>query len=437
MFYLFYIICYIAAIIVLILANNKKDKKYFNIFGGIMLATGVAIFYYFYIYPFVAMTDEGTDLGDAVLYIFFLFANIISFLTIGIVGLVRKKIIEKKEECIDTSKKITFIIPFLLTIIIFTIIVLSGFLYSHLDKKYIKESAINYLENKYGDNDFEVINVSEEYGLNGIVSKYLVGYNIIVKSPKVNKKIIVNVDENLNEYEDNLINVYCDDLDFENDITLKEELEKERQKLEEYLKQKYNVTVNIDYINLDEYPTDAIPNNFSKIPTKDELRKFLYKYILSNYLEITVDSTEIDDKLYSMEEAKKMLADIKSSNYKPYTLNNLTVYDNNGKEVKTYLSNQDLLNNLNKDINVIAERNSSVMEKRLLAYYEQVANYLTKYDKNLNNYLIICHYLNDYNYHGYIYITKENIYLQADLSLDIRINKGFFRESDKIISRGK
>ena len=65
---------------------------------------------------------------------------------------------------------------------------------------------------------------------------------------------------------------------------------------------------------------------------------------------LKIDETEIDNKLYSMQEAESVIKNIKFYDGSTYTLSGTTVYNNKGEIFKIYSSEEELLNNLNKSI---------------------------------------------------------------------------------------
>lgn len=292
----------------------------------------------------------------------------------------------------------------------------------------IEKRTVDYLESKYGNHNYNVIKIEEEYTYNGF-NKHLSNYNVMVKNSVTNKNILVTIDADTNEYDDNLLNLYYENFDFYKDSNVQKSIGDELEKLNAFLQKKVNVKLSLDSYDNDEYyPDISIPSDYGKIPTKKELYKLLSKYIIMNYLVITIDEDAIDNKLYSLNEAENVVRNIKFYDNSTYTLDGLTVYNEKKEIFKKYDSLSELLNNLNKDLMTVSQQSSIIIEDRLLEYYNEISKYIIKYYNNdLDWFLVNCYYNYDENkykvnnlYNGYIVITNKKIYMSTNYGSDVR-----------------
>lgn len=143
------------------------------------------------------------------------------------------------------GKKFDFKV-FIVTILLFIIIsIIPSVLKTHI----IKSNTIKYLNNKYGNCEFNVVNVNEIFSYDGFVSKYLTGYSIRVRSNTTNSTFDVSTDLEGEDLLDNFANVYY------------------KQYCGKILSQKYGSLVSIENFDINK----RAMYNFGHIPTIDEL----------------------------------------------------------------------------------------------------------------------------------------------------------------------
>lgn len=400
-----------------------ENKKYFSIFKSVFSAIMLSLpLYYMYI-QFAIDNNSESDLGDAILSIFGLIVTFIFFIIQWIIGLVVEKRIKKKNlESQNVIEKKLNIKAFFITVVSFILILgLSTFvpkLNNSMLNNNIETDTIMYLNNKYGDYGFTIIDVNENYGYNGIVQKYLTGYNITVNSSSINKNFEVRTGKEHTSFFDTFIYNYYESFLNSNDNKKKTDdllirINTEIDKLDTYLNRYNKVSIrkfNTSYLDNNKiFNSNLIPDDYGKIPSTDELYKLTENNILNYQLELTIDKDIIDRKVHSIEEAKEVLETLILDPKVKYTLSGLTVYRN--KEVfKKYNSEEDLMNNLIDDLVKPGSFGITSVKKirnALIDYYSEIANHIIEYYPNINSYKIKC------NYGGYIIIDSQKIYIST------------------------
>lgn len=222
--------------------RKTREGKYFNIFKGFVTAQFILIgLMYFYVL-FGGVRGLNEALIQLLIMGVFLVANIL---------LVLKSSALKKQINVISDKKY---ICKLVVIIIFVSIgipIVNMVLINTL----VANRTIDYLNTKYGDNDFKVVLVSKDYTDNGLVISTHTGYKINVTSPMVDREFVVYAygtsPGTIREFSEHsfIVNYY----------------EKE---INEYLGNKYDYTV---YLSLEE---DNISKKLGHIPTFDDLVAF-------------------------------------------------------------------------------------------------------------------------------------------------------------------
>ena len=433
---IFYLIIFILLIACLVKAKKFNDEKYFKIYNGIIL--GVFITTYLYRIGFEIVLGDDLNLGFAVILNMFLYLVVFINLILLVIGVVFRKKIRNNDFYDNTSSKYTFLKSLLSVILISILTLLINYIINNNGNSAIGKNAINYLNKKYGNHDYKVVEIKKEYGYNGFI-QHLDCYIVYIKSSINSSLIHVEVDPNAEVSSDNLLYTYYGNLNTVNNIN------EEVAKLQNYLNSYVDVELEIDSYDTpyDDIVTD-IPLDYGKIPTRDELIDLINKNILSNYLIINVKENAIDNKLYSIEEAENMLKNIKFGNGFTYTIDGTTVYNDKNEIFKVYSSEEDLLNNLNKDIKLIDYRSSSVVEERLLNYYEKISNQIIDYYNNgIDWFVIKCKYKYDGGqdkvsdmYYGYIVITANKIYIGTKNGSNIRTSTESIKNyADKVVNR--
>ena len=247
MYGLFFLICIIEMIIQIVsIVKLKKLKnfKYWNIFIGITIASFISDALAFSVFT----GDDALDLGGALISVFICGFVFVSNLVLLLVGLMVKKNIKSIE--IKTNINSTFIgLLFILFSVILLIIIPN--INNKISNNSISNNVIAYLNNKYGDNDFEIVNVENDYSYNGIVQKYHTGYEVTVSSSLLKNNFIIYIygtnSRIVNGVSEKLIENYYNE------------------KTNEYLSQKYDLEFDMSV------KEENIPNNCGHIPTFNEL----------------------------------------------------------------------------------------------------------------------------------------------------------------------
>lgn len=244
---LFFLVCIIEIIIQIdsiVKLKKVKDSKYWNIFTGIITASFISDALAFNVF----VSNDALDLGGVLICMFICVFVFISNLILLLVGLTIKENIKSKEIKINTSSILIGSLVILLSVIILIII---PSINNKTSNNSISNNVITYLNNKYGDNNFEIVNVENDYSYNGIVQKYHTGYEVTVSSPLLKKNFIIYT--------------YGTNPRIVNDVS--EEFIKNyyNEKTNEYLSQKYDLEFDM------WVKEENIPNNCGRIPTFNEL----------------------------------------------------------------------------------------------------------------------------------------------------------------------
>lgn len=343
----------------MIFANKEQNKKFFKVFNGLFLGFFISIFLYcLYSYSDIFSYDTGewVTLGALIKSAIFCILNLI----IGLIGLISQKRTKKKQFS-DTSKKGNTI-KYILIVLAFSLILITSQYIIKYNKKIkieneIKNETMIYLKNKYGSSDFKIVDINRDYAENGFIgTDYLENYDIyaVYLPDNIRFYIYLDVDDSRNilksSFDDRLISTnysekYFKDTDFKNNSN------KAMEDLNEYLKGRgLNANINLYnhyVIGLDN--NKAVPNDYGRIPSKEELYELILNYHVKHDFCITIDKYEMkSDDLKS--EVRKYL--IKLSNYLIDYYNDLDDYeiyckynDNNGNFFKGRLTiNKEYIN---------------------------------------------------------------------------------------------
>lgn len=238
---LYWIICIIEIIIQIIcIIKLKKDNnsKYWNRFMGITIAN--------FISPFLAgYILINTSLGlEVIFYLLFCLLLFLGNLILLIIGLV----IKKDTVRLNKSSFYTFFCTFLLVVLILLIIPSAN---NSINENTILKNSINYLNNKYGDENFQIIKIEKDYAYEGIIIKRESGYELTVSSPLLKDNFTMYAD---NEHFSKIKNV----TEFFVETYYNE-------KMNDYLSKEYNIELDI------RIREEKIPETVGHIPTIDEL----------------------------------------------------------------------------------------------------------------------------------------------------------------------
>ena len=247
--YLFFIIC-IAGIIIQIVSIVKMKQlgksKYWNIFIGInigyFISTSLTFGNYF---------KNSLDLGEELLVIFIFGALFIVNFILFIVGVIIKTSIKTGSVKLSKNSAIIALVVVLLGILTAITIPAQG---TMSREQLISNDMLTYLTNKYGDDDFKIIQFEKDFSYNGIINAEHTGYEATVTSSLL---------------KDNFITRVYGTKPGKTKISTDEFIEHYyNEKIFEYLSSKYDVEVSVW---IDE---EKIPDSLGHIPTINELVDF-------------------------------------------------------------------------------------------------------------------------------------------------------------------
>lgn len=190
---LLFIVCIIELIIQIILIiklKKTKDCKYWNIFIGISIASFIST-----ALAYQSLSNNATGLGDAVMCVIACGFSFISNLIISVIGLIIKKVIKINNNNINKS---SFFAGALVLILNIFIILILPLIVTNLTLKTGEKQVIKYLNNKYGNSNYKMINVYKEYSNYGMFDRSLSGYYYEMKSDYMNDTFIVSIDDDFN-----------------------------------------------------------------------------------------------------------------------------------------------------------------------------------------------------------------------------------------------
>lgn len=370
-------------------------------------------------YGYFVYSDLGTlDMGLLIMFIF-IFCLMINIL-MGFIGFFTRKIMIKNNQYdyfLELESKFPIFINFIKIVISFAIVILiSNLLNNIFEQRNINNNnskIINYLNKKYGYS-------CEFYGSKENISTYDDYEKFRMYSNCVENSFFVDETDNTSSrYQDDFLENYYYGGNYSFDSEYKKDEQKiddgiasELEKLSNYLND--YVTVSLDNSNGYYSYSDCVPKDYGKIPTKTELYNLILQKVLEKEIIIRIDVDQIDNKLYSMEEAKEVLKSLKQDS--KYTISNLGVYKN-GKIVKQYSSELELLNNLLLDINVLTPE----IESELIEYYKKIALLISDFYPDMKSLEFTCNYGKLHT--AYIILDPENIYISPKYSGDYKIKE--------------
>ncbi len=364
--------CILIVLEVVNLFGGRKDRKHFKAFNGMWFAFILSMI----IYAMYISTDlytYDTSEWDKLIPAFSLVMLFVINLIIGVISLILQ-VVYKKKDTINTSKIGETLKYFLLVTLCSLIFIVGQFMFRYFGKvkidNEVKEEALSYLKEKYGTEEFEIVDIDREFGYNGFMSDGNINdYNVSVKYKpsnisfnirldvkhsysfmyfgiiKINKKVKVSKSTSKDNFATNIYNIYLRNYEdnFLGDVL------KEKDNLQNYLKEN-NISVMLllnkgtfDYWKLD----DIIPNNYGKIITKEDLYKIIIDYQMKHELEVVIDSSEV-----SSEGLREYLINLSSNIIKYYKeVNGFEIICNyNGDKGTLKIDNEYIYINV-KDIN--------------------------------------------------------------------------------------
>ena len=190
LFFLSCIIEIIIQIVSIVKLKKTNDSKYWNIFIGITIATFISD-----APAYSVFANNALGLSDAIACLFICGFSFICNIILLIVGLIVKRIIKSVNIKLNRNSFFMFIVIIVInSIILFLLPIIT----SNITSKSRERHVINYLNNKYGNSNYRVINVYKEYSNSGMWDKYLSGYYYEIKSDYMEDTFIVSIDDNFN-----------------------------------------------------------------------------------------------------------------------------------------------------------------------------------------------------------------------------------------------
>lgn len=423
---LYFFLLFIIQNFLIIEGSTSNNSKYWSTFKSIFIGI-MAILPFSYMYMGYAINfSEKPDLGYALLTIFISILAFIVFFSQWIIGISFEKSAKKKFSDISPStiksKSFNFK-PFIITIILFVITIVISYSLSIFKEttttNNIKTNTIQYLNKKYGNSNFDIINENDTYGYSGIVVKYLTGHSLLVKSNITNNIFEVKTNKDGTTFTDNFIYCYYkNNLESEEGKkkieNLHDKIKNESSSFNNYLNNYVKVSIRIpsSFLTVSYIIDNVVPENYGKIPTIDELYILFEQYIINYKQELFFEYDELDYRIYSIDEAMNILETLPTTS--KYTLSGLTVYHDN-EVFKKYSSEQELLDNLIDDLCIGPSsvcRISSIpkIKKLIIEYYKNIAKHIIEYYPNIQYFELDCRC-------GYIVIDNNYIYINTDSNL--------------------
>ena len=342
-------------------AKREKDicyfKKFYGLFFGLILSS---LMYCIYTSSEIYSFDTGEWIFVYPM-MFSCFVVIVDLILLFISLFFRFISKDRKEYKKNSLSKLVGFKLFLLVCIISFLIIFLQYRIRLYEKKSIDEEVINetmiYLKDKYGNEDFEIIDIDRRFSANGwIETDNLENYEVRVlhKNTNIKFRVELNVDGYRNilrdsSYDSFLNNYYRNE--FNNKGFYIDGMVK-MNAFSDYLNKYRNLNVNVtmaDYYGL--YSKRILPNDYGKIPNRKEYYNLIIDYQLRHEMKIVIDKDELAG-------------------------------DNLEKELRDYLVD--------------------------LAYY------IIEYYDNLEDYEINCSYRSrDEYFGGSMYINKDNIILDV------------------------
>lgn len=280
----FLIIYIIEAIIQIKSLNNLKKnnlEKFYNIFIGLNISTFICIFI-----NYLHFLNISIGLGEALEGVLICALIFIVNILLTIIGTIKNKKYKNKIKLKYFLKTLMII----LTINTATTFIVPNIV-NDINHSKTEKFVLSYLENKYGDNDFEIIKMEEEYSYDGIINKYLTGFSYTVKSNKTKDSFCVSVNNHITTIEKD----YFLPLYYSEKYNLKYKSNNNFYEFEEYIAKTinydkfkaYNIFSNyVNSINNNQIIYNdnyyIIPENYGKIPSMEEFIELLDEYYKTN-----------------------------------------------------------------------------------------------------------------------------------------------------------
>lgn len=191
-----FLLTYIIEAIIQIKLLNRFRKNHINTEWFKFLGITIIVFISD-ILAYNCFANNSLGLGSAIACIFICGFILCSNFILLIVGLIIKKKIKQLSEFNDEkTNKVSFVKSSIITLICNLIAL---FIIPILLQRIIlgngETHIIKYLEQKYGDGNYKVVNISKEYSNSGMWDKYLSGYYYEIKSDYMDNSFIIETDD--------------------------------------------------------------------------------------------------------------------------------------------------------------------------------------------------------------------------------------------------
>ena len=295
----FYILLFIFQILLINKGKSTNQNKYWIIFKSIFFAIIVSLPFLYY----RLMAIAGDDFGYGLIGLGIIHIISISFVIQFVVGLIIKLRTKKKSD-FDVEKThglkknllfylLAFVITFSSILIIFGFSNIIGNIKNNNTNKSVSEQTINYLNDRYGNQQFKIINISKDYTSNGGIGENFSGYIVLVESKGI--RFIVNKDKYSGFSDQYLTAYYNDYFDNPNSVdNLKKNIKDEIDKLNKYIKAEVSVS-DYYYNDMDEITNKSFHNS-KKVPAIEELKELISDYTMEYNLKISIRNAPLDDK---------------------------------------------------------------------------------------------------------------------------------------------
>lgn len=259
LFFLIRIIEIIIQINSVVKLKRSKDYKYWNIFIGVTIASFISS-----VLAYIVFANNALGLGDAIACLLVCGFSFISNVIILIFGLITKKIIKVESVKLNKNSLLVGILVILInTVILFVLPIIKYNIFLKIGEKHV----VNYLNNKYGNSNYKVVNVYEEYSNYGMWDKYLTGYYYEMSSDYMEDTFIISIDDRFNYiYADYFLPVY-----YSQKNGLKYDLRYS----------KWYTAVVSDFLEFDNYVKKIISEQYSMETEKIDVTKICRDYVES------------------------------------------------------------------------------------------------------------------------------------------------------------
>ena len=319
--YVYFLLAAIASIILfvylIVVFHNKKDYKatHWSIFHSLNIISIIAAIISFPLYSKVIVDKREDELGLFLLVMGMAAITVVFFVILEIAGIIVHLIQKRRAIGLELAKKpnrkvVCLSIIIILSTFIGTVISSAVFL-SNRDagiEKIVKSNSIEYLNEKYGEQDFVYEGYEIDYITGSFISKSFTGFLAKFKSNKYNTEFNVVTDEQGNVEEDSFIsNYFGEELDC---YSNKEEFEALQNRVNDavnFIEDEINKEKKIvEFSEVGAYEldgndviTDGLSKTYGKVPTKEEMFDVLQNYYMANslkfhFLEDNLNREEIE-----------------------------------------------------------------------------------------------------------------------------------------------